>query len=181
MEFAGGSRVRSIAVDEMGYAQGRQTCRLMLAATLALLSARRANRRRRLGDVDYRGELRRYLPWGQQPAHITRQIQRREQTLASLAQVAVIDQEWHAAVQRFLLRLQQVTAKAMAVVGGGRRWTCGQTGHKTFPHGQTRPVDPRLDGSQLEAQHTRDVLERDLGNLCKNQRKPQTRRQSSHR
>ena len=116
---------------------------------------------------------------GQQPAHITRQIQRGEQTLASLAQVAVIDQKGHAAVQRFLLRLKQVVAVAMAVVDGG--WTYGQTGLKTFPHGQTRPMDPRLDCPQLEAQHTRDVLEWDLGNLCKNQRKPKPRRQSSHR
>jgi hypothetical protein len=59
----------------------------------------------------------------------------------------------------------------------GRRRTRGQAGRDPFPHGQTRPVDTRLHRSQLEVQDLRDVFERHLGDLRKNKRKPNVRRQ----
>ena len=67
------------------------------------------------------------------------------------------------------------------LVVGRRGRARGQAGRKTFAHGQTRPVDTRLDRSQLEAQHPRDILERYLGDFRKNERQSHLRRQFGHR
>ena len=156
-----------------------ETCRLSLDPTLNGFAAQRA-RRRRLGHVDYRGEVWRYLPLGQQAAHITRQIQRGKEALTSVAQVAVADEKRNASVQRLLLRLEQVLAEAMIVIGGWGR-TRGQAGRNTIAHSKTRPVDTRLDRSQSETQHPSDIFERYLGDFGKNERQPHPRRQFGHR
>ncbi|GAC1667967.1 MAG: hypothetical protein PVS2B1_25920 [Candidatus Dormibacteraceae bacterium] len=113
-----------------------------------------------------RGDFWRHLSVREQAAHVAREIQRGEQAPTSFAQVAVPNQKRHASIERLLFRLQEVETEPTIVIGR-RRGAGWQVGRDTLSNGQSRPVDARLDGPELEAQHARDILEGYFGNLCK--------------
>ncbi len=56
-----------------------------------------------------------------------------------------------------------------------------QAGRNTFAYGKTRQVNTRLDRSQLEAQHSSDIVERYLRDFRKTERQSHLRRQFGHR